>query len=150
EVVVEIERLADVGGIMVGELDAGLLAPEQVRHQADEAGLGELVSMVAHRIVDAPDLHDGDDGAGRGAIGQRQVGAHLTVAELHPDVSRLHWWLYPSAPLPKFVIHCGTLSHELRKQKGHWQAYDSSAAFRFEVPAMSLPRPVQELQIGGT
>src|SRR5262249_25420395 len=85
-----------------------------------------------------------------GAIGQRQVGAHLTVAELHPDVARLHWWLYPSAPLPKFVIHCGTLSHELRKQKGHWQAYDSSAAFRFEVPAMSLPRPVQELQIGGT
>ena len=24
-----------------------------------------------------------------------------------------------SAPLPKFVIHCGTPSHELRKQKGH-------------------------------
>src|SRR5262249_23128044 len=23
-----------------------------------------------------------------------------------------------SAPLPKFVIHCGTLSHELRKQRG--------------------------------
>jgi hypothetical protein len=24
----------------------------------------------------------------------------------------------PSAPFPKFVIHCGTLSHELRKQRG--------------------------------
>src|SRR6266508_3420695 len=23
-----------------------------------------------------------------------------------------------SAPFPKFVIHCGTLSHELRKQRG--------------------------------
>src|ERR1043166_1576611 len=29
------------------------------------------------------------------------------------DVSRA-----PSAPFPKFVIHCGTLSHELRKQRG--------------------------------
>ena len=26
--------------------------------------------------------------------------------------------LGPSAPLPKFVIHSGTLSHELRKQRG--------------------------------
>jgi hypothetical protein len=24
-----------------------------------------------------------------------------------------------SAPLPKFVLHCSTLSHELRKQMGH-------------------------------
>ena len=35
-----------------------------------------------------------------------------------PD--RIHYCLMrASAPLPKFVIRCGTLSHELRKQKGH-------------------------------
>ncbi len=27
--------------------------------------------------------------------------------------------LRPSAPFPKFVIRCGALRHELRKQKGH-------------------------------
>jgi hypothetical protein len=34
--------------------------------------------------------------------------------------------------------------------KGHEQLYDSRAVFRFEVPGMSSPQPVQELQIGGT
>src|SRR5262245_6810877 len=32
-------------------------------------------------------------------------------------------------PLPKVVIHGSTLCHELRKQRGHWQVYGSSAAF---------------------
>src|ERR1051326_4720499 len=63
EVVVEIERLSHVLGIAVRELDAGLLPPEQVGHQADEAGLGELVRVMPHCVVDAPDLHDGDDRA---------------------------------------------------------------------------------------
>src|SRR4029453_7023364 len=90
EVVVEIERLLDVVGIMVGELDAWLLPPEQVGHQADEAGLRELVRVRPHGVVDAPDLHDGDDGAGRRTVRKREIGAHLAVAQLDPDVPRLH------------------------------------------------------------
>jgi hypothetical protein len=34
-------------------------------------------------------------------------------------------------------------------RKGHWQIYDSSTAFRSDVPGMSLRQVVQELQIGG-
>jgi hypothetical protein len=33
---------------------------------------------------------------------------------------------------------------------GHYQIYDSSAAFLFEVPEQSSPLVLQELQIGGT
>jgi hypothetical protein len=39
---------------------------------------------------------------------------------------------------------------ELRVRKGHQQTYDSSAAFRFEIPGMDLQQVVQEFQIGGT
>src|SRR5262245_21947594 len=59
EVVVEIERLLDVFGIVIGELDARLLPPEQVRHQADESRLREFMGMPAHGVVDAPDFHSG-------------------------------------------------------------------------------------------
>ena len=83
EVVVEIERLLHVFGIFVGEFDARLLPPEQVRHQADEAGLGEFMRMMAHGVVDAPDFHDGDDRAGRRLVGNGEIGAHLAVAQLH-------------------------------------------------------------------
>src|SRR5262249_5103242 len=86
----EIERLLHVLGIVIGKLDAGLLSPEQVGHQADEAGLGELVRVRPHGVVDAPDLHDRDDGAGRRAIRNGEIGAHLAVAQLDPDVLRLH------------------------------------------------------------
>ena len=68
----------------------GLLAPEQVGDEAHESRFGELVGVVAHGVVDAPDLHDGDDGAGRRAVGHGEVGAHLAVAKLHRDVLRLH------------------------------------------------------------
>jgi hypothetical protein len=47
-----------------------------------------------------------------------------------------------SAPLPKFVMRGGTLSHELWKQEGHSQIHDSAAIFRLNS--------MQELQIGGT
>ncbi len=90
ELVIEIERLLHMGGVAVGQLDTRLLAPEQVGHEADESGLGEFVGMVAHGVVDAPDLHDGDDGASRRAIRDREIGAHLAVAKLHLDVLRLH------------------------------------------------------------
>src|SRR5262249_54579551 len=59
EVVVEIERLLHVFGIVVGELDARLLPPEQIRHQADESGLREFMRVPAHGVVDAPDFHSG-------------------------------------------------------------------------------------------
>ena len=80
EVVVEIERLLDVFGIVIGELDARLLPPEQIRHQADESRLREFMRVPAHGVVDAPDFHDGDDGAGGRAVRDREIGAHLAVA----------------------------------------------------------------------
>jgi hypothetical protein len=65
EVVVEIERLLHVLGIVVAELDTGLLPPEQIRHETDKSGLGEFVRVPPHGVVDAPDFHDGDDRACR-------------------------------------------------------------------------------------
>ena len=85
EVIVEIERLLHVLGVAVVQLDARLLPPEQVRHQADESRLGEFVRVAAHGVVDAPDLHDGDDGAGRRPVGIRDVSAHLAVTQLYFD-----------------------------------------------------------------
>ena len=90
ELVVEVEGLLDVLGIVVAELDPGLLPPEQVGHQADEAGFGELAGVLAHRVVDAPDFHDGDDGAGRRLVRIGDIGAHLAVAQLHLDVLGSH------------------------------------------------------------
>src|SRR6516162_5146828 len=58
--------------------------------------------------------------------------------------------LTTSAHFPKFVLHRGTHSHELRKVVGTSKHNDSSAAFLFEVPGSNSPLVVQELQIGGT
>jgi hypothetical protein len=55
-----------------------------------------------------------------------------------------------SAHLPKFVLPLSTHLSRTSESKGHWQTYDSSAAFPFEVPEQNLPRVVQELQMGGT
>jgi hypothetical protein len=90
ELVVEIEGLLHMSRVAVRKLDAGLLPPEQVRHQAYEPRFGELMGMMPHGVVDAPDLHDGDDGAGRRTVRDRQIGAHLAVTKPHPDVLRLH------------------------------------------------------------
>src|SRR5947199_9811326 len=49
EVVVEIESLFHLLRIVVGEFDAGLLPPEQVRHQADESGCAN--SCACRRMV---------------------------------------------------------------------------------------------------
>ena len=43
EIVIEIERLSHVLGVLVRQLDARLLPPEKVWHEADEARLGELM-----------------------------------------------------------------------------------------------------------
>src|SRR5262245_47430688 len=90
EVVVEIERLLDVFGIVIGELDARLLPPEQIRHQAHEPRLREFMRVPAHGVVDAPDFHDGDDGARRRAVRDRDIGSHLAVAQLDLDGLRFH------------------------------------------------------------
>src|SRR5262249_5166603 len=108
ELVVEIERLLDVLGIAVGKLDAGFLAPEQVGYEAHEPWFGELLRMMPHGFVDAPDLHDGDDRASRRPVGNSDVGAHLAVAELDLDVlgfhtDSLHNLSPPSSEEPAFA-----------------------------------------------
>src|SRR5262245_66537910 len=45
-----------------------------------------------------------------------------------------------SASFPKFVIHLSNLLHEPSETRGHQQLYDSSAAFRFEVPNRACRR----------
>src|SRR6185437_2261080 len=90
EIIVEIECLLHVLRVLVGKLHARFLPPEQIRHQADEAGFGEFVRMMAHRVVDAPDFHDGDDGADGCLVGDRQIGSHLAVAQLDLNVLRFH------------------------------------------------------------
>src|SRR5205085_51907 len=40
--------------------------------------------------VDAPDFHDGDDRAGRRAIGKRDVRAHLAVAQPYAHLAGFH------------------------------------------------------------
>jgi hypothetical protein len=68
EVIVEVERLLHVLGIAVGQFDARLLTPEQIRDQADESSLRKFVRVPAHGVVDPPDFHDGDDAACRRAV----------------------------------------------------------------------------------
>src|SRR5262245_63230803 len=46
--------------------------------------------VPAHGVVDAPDFHDGDDGARRRPIGDRDIGSHLAVAQLDLDGLRFH------------------------------------------------------------
>ena len=94
EIVVEIEGFLDVIRIFVGELDARLLPPEEIRHETNEAGLGEFMGMMAHGVVDAPYFHDRNDCTGRRLIGNGDIGAHLAVAQPHLYVSRLHGFPY--------------------------------------------------------
>src|SRR5262249_13495365 len=37
-------------------------------------------------------------------------------------------------PLPNFVLHWGRLGTNFGKRNGHWQVYDSRAAYRFDFP----------------
>src|SRR5262245_24468292 len=90
EIVIEIEGLGDVLGIVVAELDARLLPPEQIGDEAHKACFGKLVRMPPHGVVNAPDVHDGDDDSGRRTIGQRQIGATNAIARLELDGLRPH------------------------------------------------------------
>src|SRR5262249_11158328 len=91
EVVIEVERLLHVIGVAVAELEAGLLPPEQVRDQADESRFGKLMRVAAHGVVAAPDLHEGDVGGVRGAIGSREASAHLAVTQRYLEGLRPHF-----------------------------------------------------------
>src|SRR6185437_1605978 len=62
----------------------------QVRHQADKSGLGKFMRVMAHGVVDAPDLHDRDDRARRRPVGNGDIGTHFSVAQLHLCIERLH------------------------------------------------------------
>src|SRR5262249_51647842 len=50
----------------------------------------QLRGLPAHGVVDPPDSHDGDDGARRRPIRDRDIGSHLAVAQLDPDSLRVH------------------------------------------------------------
>ena len=90
EVVVEVEGLIYVLGVFVREFDPRLLPPEQIGHQADESGLGEFMCMMAHGVVDTPDLHDRNDRTGRRLVGNSDIGAHLSVTYFQRGIERLH------------------------------------------------------------
>src|SRR5258708_23806553 len=94
EIVVEIERFLDVFLVLVGELDAGFLPPEEVRHETNEASFGKFVGMMAHGVIDAPYLHDRDDRAARRFIWDGDIGAHFAGPQLYFYVSRLHEFPY--------------------------------------------------------
>jgi hypothetical protein len=55
-----------------------------------------------------------------------------------------------SALFPKFVGYRGTSDTNFGKSEGTSKFNQSNAAFRFEVPAMKLPRVGLVLKIGGT
>ena len=90
ELVIEIERLLHMVGVRVGEFNAWLLPPEQVGDETHEARFGELVGVMAHGVVDAPDFHDGDDRAHGRLVGIGDIGAHRTVAKFDLDVFSSH------------------------------------------------------------
>src|SRR6266581_6834949 len=90
EVVIEIEGLLHVRGIPVVELDARLLAPEEVGHEAHEPRLGEFLRVAAHGVVHAPDFHDGDDRARRRSVRERDMRAHFAVPQADAEFAGLH------------------------------------------------------------
>src|SRR5882672_10890100 len=90
EVVVEVEGLLHVLGVSVVELDAGLLAPEEIGDEAHEPDLRELLRVTPHGVVYAPNLHDGDDRRRRRSLGEDYVRAHRAVAQGDADVPNSH------------------------------------------------------------
>src|SRR5205814_810055 len=105
EIVVEIERLFHVFGIRVVQFDSRLLAPEQVRHEAYESGLGKLLRVTPHGVVHAPDFHDGDDGARGGVLGEGDVRPHLTVPQADAELPGSHQFSFSSARALPAKIH---------------------------------------------
>src|SRR5215472_5832353 len=78
EALVKRERLLPLGIGLIGDLDAGLLAPEQVGAEHDIALPREAVGQIAHHLVDAENLLDQHHaGAARG--GCCQIGAEAAA-----------------------------------------------------------------------
>src|SRR5207245_11400770 len=55
-----------------------------------------------------------------------------------------------SAHFPKCALSRGNCLLRTSESQGHWQIYDSSAAYRFEVSGMKSRLALQRLQIGST
>src|SRR5258706_8644912 len=90
EVVIEIESLLHIRGILVVQLYARLLAPEEVWHEAHEPRFGEFLRMAAHGVVHVPVFHDGDDRARRRLVRERDMRAHLAVPQADAELAGLH------------------------------------------------------------
>ena len=69
----QLERPLPLGLGLVGDVDARLDAPEQVGTDRDEAQVGDPGRGVAHRLVDAENLLDQHDDAGRLALRLQQI-----------------------------------------------------------------------------
>ncbi len=80
---------------LVAQIDPGLLAPVQVRHQHRVAFLGQLVRHFAHGGVDPEDLLAEHHARAAAIDGRSQVGlellagirADVDIMSLHCDVS---------------------------------------------------------------
>ena len=69
EFVVEVERLLDVLGIASESSTPGSCRQNRSGTRQMKPASRKFVCMMAHGVVDAPDLHDGDDGAAGRAVG---------------------------------------------------------------------------------
>ncbi len=73
EALVELEGARPFRLGLVGELDAGLLPPEEIGAERDVALRGETVGDVAHHLVDAEDLLDDENARTFAALRCREI-----------------------------------------------------------------------------
>jgi hypothetical protein len=73
ETLIELERACPFRLGLVGELDAGLLPPEEIGTKCDVALRRETVGDVAHHLVDAEDLLDDENARTLAALRCREV-----------------------------------------------------------------------------
>jgi len=89
ESLVELERLLPFGIGLVGDLNAGFLAPEKIRTDRDIALRRESIAMRPHVGIDAEDFLNGNDSGTRTAFGNREIGGKFTVAAWYRDVGHV-------------------------------------------------------------
>lgn len=92
DALVGIETLEQLEGLLpllvglVGDLDPGFLAPEDVGTQRDHALRRKIVAHLAHRLVDAENFLDHQQ-TGAGPAGrQRKIGREIAVAAMDRDI----------------------------------------------------------------
>ncbi len=86
EALVELEGARPFRLGLVGELDAGLLPPEEIGTERDVALRGETVGDVAHHLVDAEDLLDDENARTFAALRCREIAgkaAAISGADRH-------------------------------------------------------------------